>query len=106
MDSKKWVPVMVAVMVMVMAYEFRGSNGFTMCNMKEEGLTACYPSVRTTNPVNPTSDCCNSVQTADLVCLCSYKNSIQLPLLGINPLLAVTLPYRCNLRIPVGWNGC
>ncbi|MED6207720.1 hypothetical protein PIB30_038346 [Stylosanthes scabra] len=37
MDSKKWVPVMVAVTVMVLANEFRGSNGFTMCNMKDEG---------------------------------------------------------------------
>ncbi|MED6138424.1 hypothetical protein PIB30_074099 [Stylosanthes scabra] len=103
MDSKKWVMIMVMV---AMAYELKGSNGFTMCNMKEEGLKACYPSVRTNEPVNPTSECCKSVQTADLVCLCTYKNSIQLPLLGINPVLALTLPYRCNLKIPVGWTGC
>ncbi|KAL1369999.1 hypothetical protein HN51_000330 [Arachis hypogaea] len=99
--------IMVTMVVMVMmAYGLKGSNGFSMCNMNEEGLAACMPSVKTKSTVNPSSQCCKAIQTADLVCLCSYKNSIQLPLLGIDPALAIALPSRCSLRIPVGWNGC
>ncbi|RYR20964.1 hypothetical protein Ahy_B03g066192 [Arachis hypogaea] len=67
-----------------------------------DGLMACKPSVTQPNPTDPTTECCNAVSNADLQCLCSYKNSVELPFLGIDPDLAISLPAKCNLQTPVG----
>ncbi|KAJ8899297.1 hypothetical protein K2173_018271 [Erythroxylum novogranatense] len=89
------------VVVMVALCEGSSSWALTLCNMTEDGLTACKPSVTTPNPVDPPSaDCCQALSTADLTCLCSYRNSMMLPSLGIDPVLAVGLPAKCNLTPP------
>ncbi|CAI0561239.1 unnamed protein product [Linum tenue] len=68
------------------------------CNMTQEGLQACKPSVTKPNPVDPPAlACCQALGRADLKCLCSYKNSFVLPSLGIDPDLAMALPQKCNL---------
>ncbi|MED6161518.1 hypothetical protein PIB30_061511 [Stylosanthes scabra] len=103
MDGK-WVTLhlMVVAAVVTAATMTKGSSGISVCNMSEDGLMACKPSVTQPNPTDPTTECCNAVSAADLQCLCSYKNSVQLPFLGIDPDLAIALPAKCNLKTPVG----
>ncbi|XP_054789746.1 putative lipid-transfer protein DIR1 [Prosopis cineraria] len=89
------------VVVIVVAVMFvGGSRGLSLCNLNEEGIAACKPSVSEPNPVDPSTECCKALSGADLECLCSYKNSFQLPLLGIDPNLALALPAKCNLTLP------
>ncbi|XP_028769702.1 putative lipid-transfer protein DIR1 [Neltuma alba] len=88
--------VAVAVAVLFVG----GSRGLSLCNMNDEGIEACKPSVIEPNPVDPSAECCKAISGADLQCLCSYKNSPELPLFGIDPNLALSLPAKCNLTLP------
>lgn len=98
--------VLVAFVVAAVAVEAtsRGNNagGVSLCKMNEDGLLACKPSVTKPNPVDPTASCCKALSAADLTCLCSYRNSMMLPALGINPELAMGLPVKCGLPVPAG----
>ncbi|KAL8531103.1 hypothetical protein ACS0TY_007930 [Phlomoides rotata] len=87
------VVALVAVIVAVVG----GATAVSVCNVTEDGLRACKPSVTQPNPVPPTPECCNAISGADMKCLCSYKNSFVLPSLGIDPDLALALPAKCNL---------
>ncbi|KAL1091778.1 hypothetical protein V6Z11_D07G180800 [Gossypium hirsutum] len=73
MAAGKFVVLMVMVALMV-----EGSRAMTLCDMNDEGLEACKPSVRQLNPVDPSPECCKALKGADLPCLCSYKNSVWL----------------------------
>lgn len=101
--------VLMAVMVAVLAVEAtsRGNSagGVSLCKMNEDGLVACKPSVTKPNTVDPTPDCCKALSGADLNCLCSYRNSMMLPALGIDPELAMGLPAKCGLPVPAGCSG-
>ncbi|KAF7845166.1 putative lipid-transfer protein DIR1 [Senna tora] len=80
---------------------FEGSSrGLSLCNMNDEGIEACKASVSEPNPVDPSAECCSALAGADLECLCSYKDNPELPLLGIDPALAMALPAKCNLTTP------
>ncbi|KAJ4847953.1 hypothetical protein Tsubulata_012164 [Turnera subulata] len=93
--------VVVFALVLIMAALFEGSRAVTLCNMTEDGLQECKPSVTQPNPADPPSPgCCQALQGADLTCLCSYRNSFLLPSLGIDPDLAMALPSKCNLATP------
>lgn len=72
--------------------------GAVLCNMTQDGLMACKPAVTQPNPTKPTASCCAALKTADLKCLCSYKNSMLLPTMGIDPTLALGLPTQCKLE--------
>ncbi|KAJ6729007.1 LIPID BINDING PROTEIN-RELATED [Salix viminalis] len=92
---------LVVLLLVMMAALFEGSRAVTVCDISDEGLTACKPSVTKPDPVDPPSaDCCKAVSGANFTCLCSYKNSSLLPYLGIDPDLAMALPSKCNLSIP------
>ncbi|KAM7527486.1 hypothetical protein LguiB_030896 [Lonicera macranthoides] len=91
--------VMVLVVLMVAVVVMSGSEAVELCSMNQEGLDECKPSV-TEPPANPTVKCCKALSGADLTCLCSYKNSMLLPTLGINPKLAMELPAKCKLTPP------
>lgn len=95
MDKK--IVLLVALNVALL---FEACKGLSLCNINEDGLLACKPSVSGPNPVDPSPECCNALSGADLDCLCSYKNSAELPLLGIDPTLAIGLPAKCNLTTP------
>ncbi|CAH1447112.1 unnamed protein product [Lactuca virosa] len=90
-------PVVVILVLMVM---IGGLQAAEICNMTEDGLMACKPSVTTEKPVYPSPECCKAVSGADMKCLCSYKESLILPSLGIDPGLALGLPVKCNLPAP------
>lgn len=90
----------LVVFLVLMALVFEGARALTLCNMTDDGLEACKPSVTPPNPVDPTAECCKALSGADLKCLCSYKNSMVLPSLGIDPNLAMGLPAKCNLTPP------
>ncbi|MBA0603740.1 hypothetical protein Gorai_002041 [Gossypium raimondii] len=95
MAAGKFVVLMVMVALMV-----EGSRAMTLCDMNDEGLEACKPSVRQPNPVDPSPECCKALKGADLPCLCSYKNSVWLGSFGIDPKLALDLPPKCKLQMP------
>ncbi|KAM1791479.1 hypothetical protein ACFX12_035442 [Malus domestica] len=98
----KWVVVLVVALVVLL----KGSTVSSLCNMTDEGIADCKPSVTKTNPTPPTPptpECCEALKGADLKCLCGYKNSFLLPSLGIDPALAMALPAKCNLTPP---NDC
>lgn len=86
--------------MVVIAAVIGGLEALELCNMNEDGLTACKPSVTTPNPVDPTPPCCEALSAADLTCLCGYRHSFVLPSLGIDPDLAIALPAKCNLTLP------
>ncbi|KAL9169324.1 hypothetical protein ABFS82_04G071900 [Erythranthe guttata] len=90
----------VVVLVAAMVVFLGGAKAMDLCNVTEDGLTACKPSVVQPNPVEPSPECCDAVSGADLKCLCSYKNSFMLPSLGIDPDLALALPAKCNIPNP------
>ncbi|EYU46116.1 hypothetical protein ABFS82_04G072100 [Erythranthe guttata] len=91
----------VAVLVAAMVVFLAGAKAMDLCNVTEDGLTACKPSVVQPNPVEPSPECCDAVVSgADLKCLCSYKNLFMLPSLGIDPDLALALPAKCNIPNP------
>ncbi|KAL3621883.1 hypothetical protein CASFOL_034079 [Castilleja foliolosa] len=90
------VVALVAVIVVVLD----GASALSLCNVTEDGFTACKPSVTPPSPVPPTPECCDAVSGADMKCLCSYRNSFMLPSLGIDPDLALALPAKCNRPSP------
>jgi hypothetical protein len=98
-ENNKLVSLLL-MMVVIMASMLKLSNGISLCNMNEDGLDACKPSVTQPEPTKPTTKCCEALSSADLQCLCSYKNSAELPFLGIDPTLAAGLPKECNLTPP------
>lgn len=92
------VMVMMAVMVCIQVDVAAGQG---LCQMTPEGLAACKPSISTGKAeANPTEACCSALKQADLTCLCSYKKSNMLPLLGIDPKLAMQLPAKCSIAPP------
>ncbi|KAL6214280.1 hypothetical protein ACLB2K_013717 [Fragaria x ananassa] len=91
---------LMTILVVAMLVSFEGSRAFTFCNMSEDGLTACKPSVMKPNPSDPTAECCKDLSAADLDCLCGYKTSPVLPGFGIDPTLAMGLPAKCGLTPP------
>ncbi|XP_009782537.1 putative lipid-transfer protein DIR1 [Nicotiana sylvestris] len=94
------VGVLVTVFLGILLLIAELTNGLSLCNMGDDGLTACKPSVTKPNPVEPSASCCEALSGADLQCLCSYRNSLLLPSLGIDPELALALPPKCNLTSP------
>lgn len=95
MEMGKKLLMMILVVLLV-----ERSSAVTLCKMDDNGFAACKPSVTQPNPVDPTPECCKAVSGADLPCLCSYKNSMVLPALGIDPNLAMGLPAKCNITPP------
>ncbi|XWS76005.1 hypothetical protein CRYUN_Cryun01aG0140400 [Craigia yunnanensis] len=91
--------LVVSMMIMV-ALMAEGSRAMTLCDMNDEGLEACKPSVTQPNPVDPSPECCEALKGANLTCLCSYRNSLLLPSFGIDPELALALPPKCKLEMP------
>ncbi|GLT64809.1 hypothetical protein SLA2020_372790 [Shorea laevis] len=81
------------------------SRAFTVCNMNEDGQDACKPSVKKSNPVDPSPACCDALKGADLNCLCSYKDSFLLPTFGIDPKQAIAAPPKCGLTNPPNCQG-
>ncbi|KAE8692124.1 Detected protein of confused Function [Hibiscus syriacus] len=90
----------VVLMMITAALMMEGSRAISLCDMDDEGIEACRPSVTQPNPVDPTPECCEALKGANLTCLCSYKNSYWLPSLGIDPALAMGLPPKCKLDMP------
>ncbi|CAL9064096.1 unnamed protein product, partial [Musa banksii] len=73
----------------------------SLCKMSQEGLDACRPCISTVKPAEQPSDaCCAALKQADLPCLCSYKNSVLLPYIGIDPKRAMQLPAKCSMAAP------
>ncbi|XP_062174832.1 putative lipid-transfer protein DIR1 [Alnus glutinosa] len=100
MEMGRRMVVIMVIVLMVALFGGSSTRAFTLCNMDDDGLSACKPSVTQPNPADPTPECCRALSGADLTCLCSYKNSLVLPSLGIDPKLAMALPAKCNLTPP------
>ncbi|KAJ6834673.1 PVR3-like protein [Iris pallida] len=93
--------MVVAVLVLVAAMAAAEQAG-AICNMTSDGFDECKPSVTGPDPAEPSRGCCDALGAADLPCLCSYRNSVVLPSLGIDPGLAMQLPRKCGLPTPAG----
>ncbi|KAI4354183.1 hypothetical protein L6164_003075 [Bauhinia variegata] len=100
MESNKCVALVLAMVAVMVVTHFGGSRALSLCNLTEDQLMICKPAVTEPNPVDPSAECCEALSGADLECLCSYKNSPELPLFGIDPDLATALPAKCNLTTP------
>lgn len=100
--ARKLAVVVLSVAMVVSLFE--GYGAMTMCNLTEDDLETCRPAVTASpNPPEPTGACCDVLKNkANLTCLCEYKNSFELPLLGIDPNLAMALPQKCKLDPPAG----
>ncbi|XP_024024217.1 putative lipid-transfer protein DIR1 [Morus notabilis] len=93
LGSRKLAVVMV--LVAMFGFLFEGSRGQDLCKLTDQDLNTCRPAVTAPNPADPTGACCEALKKADLVCLCQFKNSAFLPILGIDPDLAMALPKKC-----------
>lgn len=100
LGSRKLAVVMVLVAMFGVLFE--GSRGLDLCKLTEQDLDNCRPAVTAPNPADPTGACCEGLKKADLGCLCQFKNSAYLPILGIDRDLAMALPKKCNLTPPPG----
>lgn len=89
---------LIAIVIMAMVVGM--AKAITLCNVTQDGMAACRPSVVMSNPTLPSLECCNAVSVADITCLCSYRNSSMLPLLGIDRLLTLGLLAKCHLPSP------
>ena len=98
-NGRKSVALVLALMA---ASLIQGSTANGLCGISSDDLMECKPAVTPPSPVDPTDKCCAALETADLPCLCGYRNSMELPLLGIDPSLAMGLPAKCGLATPVG----
>ncbi|VFR01121.1 unnamed protein product [Cuscuta campestris] len=100
-----FIPLLVAtIMVMMMSLQQRGAESYSICSMTDDGLNACKPWVTPPGPAEPPSAaCCAALSAADLPCLCLQKrnDAVMLSLLGIDPDLAMALPPKCNLPLPL-----
>ncbi|XAR60896.1 hypothetical protein NMG60_11034437 [Bertholletia excelsa] len=90
----------VAVAVVLLLAAAGGLMALSLCDISEDGLLACKPSVTQPSPADPSAECCQALYGANMTCLCGYKNSLVLPALGIDPALALALPAKCNLTAP------
>jgi len=93
--------VAVSVLFAVVMVAATTVNGLSICNIPEDDLHSCKPAVDTTNPIDPTDQCCTVVKglTAEQVkCLCDYKTTEPsvLWLGGVDPARAMELPGLCN----------
>ncbi|XP_042456040.1 putative lipid-transfer protein DIR1 [Zingiber officinale] len=102
--SSAGVPFAFVAAVVLLAVAREGWAQTSLCNMSEDGMTACRPSISAARPPapeeKPAEACCLALKQANLTCLCSYKNSDLLPFLGIDPKLAMQLPAKCNIAPP------
>lgn len=92
--------VMRAALIIVL---LGGGSAMNFCNIDSNQLNDCLPAVRGMSPPQPTQNCCGVVHQANLPCLCSYLSV--LPMFGIDPVSAVTLPNKCGLETPRECHG-
>ncbi|CAN6197510.1 unnamed protein product [Urochloa humidicola] len=99
MASSKALPVAVTIVLLVMA---AAPAVEALCGMSKDQFMLCQPAVAQTPdpPPPPTEACCGALGTADLECLCSYKNSPWLNVYNIDPERAMQLPAKCGLATP------
>lgn len=93
------------MIIVLMTGMLESSRAVTICNMKGYGQDACMPSVKKSNPVDPSPACCDALKGADLNCFCSYKDSFMLPILGIDSKQAMATPPKCGLTNPPDCQG-
>uniref|UniRef100_A0A7N0VMU7 Bifunctional inhibitor/plant lipid transfer protein/seed storage helical domain-containing protein n=1 Tax=Kalanchoe fedtschenkoi TaxID=63787 RepID=A0A7N0VMU7_KALFE len=98
--SKSAVWILLGVLVVMAIASEAGDT--KICNIVPSRLSLCRPAVSGKSPQPPTRRCCRLLRAADLKCLCDYKE--MLPAVGINPELAMALPEKCGLTLPVGCN--
>ncbi|KAL4185291.1 hypothetical protein AMTRI_Chr10g5160 [Amborella trichopoda] len=92
----------IAIVVLVIV-EF--GNGMEICGMDSGELQQCLPAIRGPSPSAPNPGCCSTIRKADLLCLCSYRDSFLLPTFGVDPKLAMALPRECHLIPPPQCEG-
>ncbi|XP_068666712.1 putative lipid-transfer protein DIR1 [Aristolochia californica] len=100
MEKMMKVAAVVMLLVVVIGGEVVRSNADGFCDITQEGLYACKPSVSGPKPVTPSEACCKALKGANMPCLCSYKNKNILQIFGIDPKLAMDLPAKCHLPPP------
>ncbi|GFQ00946.1 putative lipid-transfer protein dir1 [Phtheirospermum japonicum] len=93
---------MATLMITLAAMEMAKANNYgdhdrTICGMSTDDLFSCRPSVVGPVALPPSAACCAALERADVPCLCSFKNNRFLPAIGIDPVLAMQLPAKCNL---------
>ncbi|MQL77771.1 hypothetical protein Taro_010186 [Colocasia esculenta] len=98
MDFSGTKRLLLAALLLTLA--LGSASGTDICNMTENDLRECKPAVTAPDPPPPTPACCAGLNKADLPCLCSYRESLLLPALGIDPDLAMQLPAKCGLTPP------
>lgn len=75
----------------------RVASAISVCKMNNDGISACLPSVRGSNPLLPSSKCCQAVRGPDLPCFCSYQHSYLVGTMGVNADRAKELPSKCGI---------
>ncbi|XP_074317884.1 putative lipid-transfer protein DIR1 [Silene latifolia] len=91
----------LVMFLVVMVAVWGATNG--VCNLSPMAMFRCMPAVSNDNPTNPSSECCNSVNSlssSDFQCLCDYKNNHpgDLQQYGVNATRAAQLPASCKAK--------
>uniref|UniRef100_A0A803MFW2 Bifunctional inhibitor/plant lipid transfer protein/seed storage helical domain-containing protein n=1 Tax=Chenopodium quinoa TaxID=63459 RepID=A0A803MFW2_CHEQI len=84
--GKKLVSLMVVIsMIMVIGELMEGVNGQEICGKNASVFLPCLPSLKEPNPKPPTKECCGTIKSCDLKCLCDFgRSSPLLPRYGID----------------------
>lgn len=99
MEKMMMSMLVVLVMAVVMGNEMGvfGSSSGPLCNMTIADFMECKPAVSGDKPLPPTPACCKALKGANIPCLCGFKNTNYPAMFGIDPNLALLLPYKCSL---------
>ncbi|CAN6222986.1 unnamed protein product [Urochloa humidicola] len=102
MASSKVLPATAVAVAIVLLAVAVAPAAEAVCGISRDQLMVCQPAAATTpDPLPPpTKACCDALGTADLECLCGYKNSPWLRVYNIDPERAVQLPAKCGLTTP------
>ncbi|MCO5572021.1 hypothetical protein L7F22_025772 [Adiantum nelumboides] len=105
MGARELVVVMWVVVWGIAAAQGKGDPcpGGTMT--VSYGMVSCLPAAKDEN-TKPDSTCCGKVVElgSNPACLCACLTSPLARMMGINPMVALSIPKRCNLDSrPVGY---
>ena len=87
--------------ILLLCFTVNNSMGFIICGMNRDGINACLPSVRGSNPPHPTPKCCNAARGADYKCFCHIRHYAIFPYLRVSFDNVRKLPGKCGITRPL-----
>ncbi|CAM6103293.1 unnamed protein product [Calypogeia fissa] len=99
-DMVRCLMLLVLLSTMLLHQAERVSAG---CENIQASLLSCQDAVQGDNPPFPTPECCTTLKELSVGCLCKALAETDVPK-DINKHAAFTLPSKCKVAIPPGFD--